>query len=72
MDKFWQWMEEKRYGQMLSTGEDRTLGGYLLSKRMLIGYMIEYLFENDKLDFFDDIDKYYEYLKDKIKKLNET
>lgn len=42
MDKFWEWMERKGH-----TGSERWLRKECADEQMLIGYMIEYLMEND-------------------------
>jgi hypothetical protein len=78
MDEFWEWMEEKKYGNYLM---ERLNDNYCFNirptKQMLIGYMIEYIIFKqtyivghnifDEYQHFTDIDKFYNRLKNRIK-----
>jgi hypothetical protein len=46
MNKFWKWMEEKGYGDSHRLLYDCNKVNQ--PKQMLVGYMIEYLFDNEK------------------------
>ena len=46
MNKFWEWMKEKKYSKnyvVMFSGKKGTLGP--IPKQMMIGYMLEYLTE---------------------------
>ena len=71
MDNFWKWVEENEYGvastkELIGDDGDHILGA---SKRMLIGFMLDYCNSRElKMDMFEfavcfeDIEKFYEYL----------
>ena len=69
MEKFWLWMEEKGH-----SGSQRWLRKECAEKQMLIGYMIEYLFEQKctlmevpyAIQKMHDINILYNYLKERI------
>jgi hypothetical protein len=70
MEKFWKWMEERGH-----TGSDRWLRPECADKQMLIGYMIEYLYEEGVIpedpDYYNgSIKKYYIGLHDQIEVYN--
>lgn len=57
MKKFWDWMDEKDYG-FERNGNERLIAHYdvdrkttiFIKKQMLIGYMIEYMSDNFKME----------------------
>jgi len=44
MEKFWKWLEEQGYGHLWGDVKCRTKEGLVLTKRMLIGFKIDYLY----------------------------
>ena len=78
MKKFWDWMKERDYGGIynfepyLNIGVDNMAGCTTgeVPKQMLIGYMIEYLKDQEKhisgKAGFPEINSYYELLKQYI------
>lgn len=81
MKKFWQWMKEKDYPDLkaedlivdnMITGEYKKIKSKI-PKQMLIGYMIEYLYEEHGLHMYNIFipgaspDKYSDYIFKKIK-----
>lgn len=49
MDKFWKWMEKNDHGDNRSTRVELYGYGFDPPKRMLVGYMIEYLSEHNRI-----------------------
>jgi len=87
MKKFWKWMEKKGYISIATAITKGLMKGYQINgdrksnscntccsptKQMLIGYMIEYLYEKEIYDFPINprgTEKIYNYLKQKIEEL---
>ena len=82
MNKFWNWMKQQSYitswdddGGFInfSDGVHHTYIKHYLSKQMLIGYMIEYIYEKDSYIEFPssvhDIENIYDYLKRRIEEI---
>ncbi len=75
MDKFWEWMNKKGYAEKHFTGlqvippdqMDRLVHEF--TKQMLIGYMIEYIYEKTQYIHIEDPHDVYEHLKDEIENL---